>query len=215
MRWERDQEGGWSHVLWTWIDPEVWEEAACCIAAVSFEDGSRRSEFRRLLNTQQPADSTQNRFLAPSQNRVLLPWTTINDISLVKLEDVGESHVGGGAEERGDAVVGSSQRVWRTRLTVIPVHVFGHMRQVHMHLIHSQKGHLKIPVDDPVSFKVVIVLSERVNQLLCYLQPAGVEEELQKGEDRDIKVEVVTLVTLGGVEELSTNQTSEEERVDG
>lgn len=28
---------------------------------------------------------------------------------------------------------------------------------------------LKVPVDDPVSFKVVVVLSERVDQLLRYL----------------------------------------------
>lgn len=48
-----------------------------------------------------------------------------------------------------------------------------------------------------------------------HLQPAGVEEELQQGEDGDVEVEVVTVVTLGGVEELTTNQTSEEESVDG
>lgn len=28
---------------------------------------------------------------------------------------------------------------------------------------------LKVPVDDPVSFKVVIVLSKRIDELLCYL----------------------------------------------
>lgn len=48
-----------------------------------------------------------------------------------------------------------------------------------------------------------------------HLQPAGVEEELQEGEDGDVDVEVVALVTLSGVEELTTNQTSKEKGVDG
>lgn len=47
-----------------------------------------------------------------------------------------------------------------------------------------------------------------------HLQPARVEEELQQGEDGDVKVEVVALVSLGGVEELTTNQTSKEKGVD-
>lgn len=51
-------------------------------------------------------------------------------------------HVGGGAEERRDAVVGSGQRVGRTCLAVIPVNVFCHVRKVHVHLIDSQQRHL-------------------------------------------------------------------------
>lgn len=52
--------------------------------------------------------------------------------------------------------------------------------------------------------------------VLCSdLQPARVEEELQQCEDGDIKVQVMTRVVLGGVEKLSTNQTSKEEGVDG
>ncbi len=48
-----------------------------------------------------------------------------------------------------------------------------------------------------------------------HLQPARVEEELQQSEDGDVEVEVVALVTLGGVKELTTNQTSKEKSVDG
>lgn len=55
----------WSNPL-----PEVWKETSCCIAAVSFEDGSRRSKVGRLLNTQQPADSTEN---LQTQNNILNP----------------------------------------------------------------------------------------------------------------------------------------------
>ncbi len=47
-----------------------------------------------------------------------------------------------------------------------------------------------------------------------HLQPARVEEELQQGEDGDVEVEVVALVTLSGVEKLATNETSEEKGVD-
>ena len=45
------------------------------------------------------------------------------------------------------------------------------------------------------------------------LQPACVEEELEQGEDGDVEVKVVTLVALAGVQELSTNQTHQEEAV--
>lgn len=47
-----------------------------------------------------------------------------------------------------------------------------------------------------------------------YLQPASVEEELQEGEDGNIKVEVVTLVGPTWVKKLTTNQTGEEKGVD-
>lgn len=40
--------------------PEVWEEASCCITAVPLDDGPRGSEVRRLLDAEQPADSTKN-----------------------------------------------------------------------------------------------------------------------------------------------------------
>lgn len=48
-----------------------------------------------------------------------------------------------------------------------------------------------------------------------YLQPASVEEELQQCEDGHVEVQVVTWSALNRVEELATDQTSEEEGVDG
>lgn len=81
---------------------------------------------------------------------------------------------------------------------------------------------LKVPVDDPVGLEVVVVLAERVDQLLGHLrsgsgqrsgvkgqrsrlgsgglssdpdpdlQPSAVEEELQQREDGDVEVKVVT-----------------------
>lgn len=47
-----------------------------------------------------------------------------------------------------------------------------------------------------------------------HLQPPDVEEELQQGEDRQEKVHVVTRVTLSWIQELTANQTSQEEAVD-
>ncbi len=48
---------------------------------------------------------------------------------------------------------------------------------------------------------------------ITHLEPTHIEEELQQGEDGQVEVQVVTRVTLGGVEELPTNQTSQKETV--
>lgn len=48
-----------------------------------------------------------------------------------------------------------------------------------------------------------------------HLQPPDVEEKLQQGEDRQVKVHVVTGVSLSRIEELTADQTSQEEAVDG
>lgn len=40
-----------------------------------------------------------------------------------------------------------------------------------------------------------------------YLEPASVEEELQQGENRDVHVQFVTLVSLLRVQKLSANKT--------
>lgn len=46
-----------------------------------------------------------------------------------------------------------------------------------------------------------------------YLEPANVEKELQECEDREVEIEIVSLITLGRVEKLPSNQTSQEETV--
>ena len=45
-------------------------------------------------------------------------------------------------------------------------------------------------VYQPVEFKVFVVVPEGVDQLLCDLEEAHVEEELQDGEDGNVEVEV-------------------------
>lgn len=46
-----------------------------------------------------------------------------------------------------------------------------------------------------------------------HLQPANIEEKLQQGEDRQVEVHIVASITLSGIQELATNQTSQEEAV--
>ena len=46
----------------------------------------------------------------------------------------------------------------------------------------------KLPVNNVVSLKVVIVLSKRINQWLSNFHPAKIEEKLEDGEDGDVHV---------------------------
>lgn len=46
-----------------------------------------------------------------------------------------------------------------------------------------------------------------------YLEPADIEEELKKCEDRKVEIKIVALIALGRVKKLPTNQTSQEETV--
>lgn len=46
-----------------------------------------------------------------------------------------------------------------------------------------------------------------------YLEPARVEEELQQGENRDVHVQFVILVSLLRVQKLSANHTEGKKRV--
>lgn len=48
-----------------------------------------------------------------------------------------------------------------------------------------------------------------------HLEPAGVKEELQQRENGHVEVQVVTWVALRGVQELATDETHQEETVDG
>ena len=57
-------------------------------------------------------------------------------------------HVGGGAQEGGDAVVGGGHRVGGLGGRVVPVYVPGQMGHVHVHLIHCQQGHLETSGSD-------------------------------------------------------------------
>lgn len=44
-----------------------------------------------------------------------------------------------------------------------------------------------------------------MKKVLCYLKPAAVKEELQQGENWDVHVHLVTLISLLRVQELSAD----------
>lgn len=56
-----------------------------------------------------------------------------------------------------------------------------------------------------INSQVCFTYSQIVVKNLFDLKPATVEEELQQGENGDVQVKVMTLVTTGVVKKLSTN----------
>lgn len=64
--------------------------------------------------------------------------------------------------------------------------------------------------------EIVVVRSEGVQQRLGHLEPADVEEELKKGEDRDVEIDAgFFVILLGGVQELLADEGEQEEAVHG
>lgn len=51
------------------------------------------------------------------------------------------------------------------------------------------------------------------HECVVYLEPANVEEELQQGENRDVQVDSVLIVSLFRVQKLSANHTEGKKRV--
>lgn len=51
-------------------------------------------------------------------------------------------------------------------------------------------------------------------KVVPHLQPTNIEEKLQQGENGQVEVHIVTGVPLSWIQELTTNQTSQEEAVD-
>ena len=59
-------------------------------------------------------------------------------------------------------------------------------------------GKLKVPVDQVVDVKVLVVLAEGVDQGLCNVEPAKVEDELEDAKQGDEHVVGCLLVVPGG-----------------
>ena len=62
---------------------------------------------------------------------------------------------------------------------------------------------LKVPVDQIVDIEVLVVLAKRVDQGLCNVEPAKVEDELEDEEkgNVDVKVSVVVPDLLDQIEQ--------------
>lgn len=50
--------------------------------------------------------------------------------------------------------------------------------------------------------KIIVIIAEGVEEGLCHLEPAHIEDELQQGEDRHVEIDWVVVVALRGVQEL-------------
>lgn len=51
-------------------------------------------------------------------------------------------------------------------------------------------------------------------EIVDYLEPSCVEEELEEGEDGNVQIQVMSRVAFGGIQELPSDQAGKEERVD-
>lgn len=52
-------------------------------------------------------------------------------------------------------------------------------------------------------------------EIVAYLEPSCVEEELEESEDGNVQIQVMSYVAFGGIQELPSDQARKEERVDG
>ena len=57
---------------------------------------------------------------------------------------------------------------------------------------------LEVSVDDVIELKVVVVITERIDEALGYFKPTKVEDELDDGEER--KVEILPVVVTTQIE---------------
>lgn len=57
-------------------------------------------------------------------------------------------------------------------------HSHAHSFSISISLFSSLYSHLNIPVNEPVDFKVIIILAKGVDQTLGNLEPTHVEEKL-------------------------------------
>ena len=71
------------------------------------------------------------------------------------------------------------------------------------HLINQQEGKLNVPVHHVVSVKVIIILSPGVYQSFCHLEPANIENELERGK----KGKVIVFMLMEWVNVLLANNT--------
>lgn len=68
-------------------------------------------------------------------------------------------------------------------------------------------------VNKPVHIKVIIILSEGIDQHLGNFKPSHVKEELEEGEDWEVKVHCMAVIILAWVQKLSSQQRAEKIRV--
>ena len=54
---------------------------------------------------------------------------------------------------------------------------------------------MEVSVDDVIKLKVVVIITERIDEALGYFEPAKVENELNDGEEREVEILPVVVTT--------------------
>ena len=76
-------------------------------------------------------------------------------------------------------------------------------RHSSIYLINQQEGKLNVPVHHVVGVKVIVILPPGIYQSFCHLEPANIENELERGK----KGKAVVLMLMEWVNVLLTNNT--------
>ena len=54
---------------------------------------------------------------------------------------------------------------------------------------------MEVSVDDVIELKVVVIVTERIDEALGYFKPTKVEDELDDGEEREVEILPVVVTT--------------------
>ena len=54
---------------------------------------------------------------------------------------------------------------------------------------------MEVSVDDVIKLKVVVIITERIDEALGYFEPAKVEDELNDGEEWEVEIFPVVVAT--------------------
>ena len=70
-------------------------------------------------------------------------------------------------------------------------------------------GYLEVSVNKPVHIEIIIILSERIDQHFCNLEPSHVKEELEEGKNWEVEVHFMPIIIFAWVKELPSHQGGE------
>ena len=73
--------------------------------------------------------------------------------------------------------------------------IFTLQKIVDLQIIHHDVADLEVSVDDVVKLKVVVIITERIDEALGNFQPAKVEDELNDGEEWEVEIFPVVVTT--------------------
>ena len=54
--------------------------------------------------------------------------------------------------------------------------------------LHACKDYLEVSSDDIIDLKILVIVTKRVEQCFCHLDPSHVTEEFNQSEKREVKI---------------------------